>query len=227
MTVSPRRDLAGRGVVDDTAAWQDLCQAPVHDLNLAERADHHVGGLQVAMDHAPGMGVGDGLRDRLEDRQEAGQSVGRALPRLEQLGQRVSLHQLHGEKRPFVGKGAQLVNRHDAGVLELPADLCLFDKPADHVGVAAHVFAENLEGDVATEVRIAPLQDLAHAAAGDLAVDPIASRGVVAVGWADDRRGFFADGGVAEQDARDGSDCGADRVEHRARPCGQVECPVV
>ena len=51
---------------------QDLGQAPVHHLHLAERADHHVRGLQVAVDHAPRVRVGHRLADLLEDREEAG-----------------------------------------------------------------------------------------------------------------------------------------------------------
>ena len=66
-------DLAGRGVVDDAAAGQDLGQAPVHHLDLAEAADHHVRRLQVAVDHPAGVGVGHRLGDRLEDREEPGQ----------------------------------------------------------------------------------------------------------------------------------------------------------
>ena len=56
---------------------QDLGQAPVHHLDLAERADHDVRGLQVAVDHAAGVGIGHRLADLLEDREEPGQVVGR------------------------------------------------------------------------------------------------------------------------------------------------------
>ena len=113
---------------------QDLGQAPVHHLDLAEAADHHVRRLQVAVDHAAGVGVGHRLADRLEDRQEPGQVVGRRRAGREQVGQRLPLDQLHGEVRPAVGEGAQLVDRHDARVLELAADLGLLDEPADQLG---------------------------------------------------------------------------------------------
>ena len=81
MTVSPLGSLPACCVVDDPAARQDLRQAPVHHLDLAERAHHHVRRLQVAVDHAPGVGVSDGLGDRLEDRQEPGQAVARIAAR--------------------------------------------------------------------------------------------------------------------------------------------------
>jgi branched-chain amino acid aminotransferase len=39
------------------------------------------------------------------------------------VGQRLALDQLHGEVRPPVGEGAQLVDRDDPRVLKLAADL--------------------------------------------------------------------------------------------------------
>ena len=114
--------------------------------------------------------------DRKRGRSSSGSVAG-----LEQLGQGVALDQLHGEERPAVGEGAQLVDRDDAGVLELAADLRLLDEAADHVGVVAEVFAQDLQGHVAAEVGVAALEDGAHAAAGDLAVDPVADRAVVIV----------------------------------------------
>ena len=108
------RLLAGPRIIGDTAARQDLGQAPVHHLDLAEAADHHVRRLQVAMDHAAGVGVGHRLAmaakiDRNRGRSSAGSRAGR-----EQVGQRPPFHQLHGEERPPVGEGPQLVDRHDA-----------------------------------------------------------------------------------------------------------------
>ena len=82
------------------------------------------------------------------------------------------------EERPQVGERPQLVDRHDAGVLELAADLRFLDEPSDHVGVVAEILPEHLEGDVAAQVGVAALEHGAHAAAGDLAVDPVADRGV-------------------------------------------------
>ena len=136
ITVSWRSVLPRRGVVGHAAAGQDLGQAPVHHLHLAERAHHHVRRFQVAVDHAPGVGVGHRLGDGLEDRQEPRQLGGRPRAGLQQVGERLPLDQLHREERPAIGEGAQLVDRHDPGVLQLAADLGLFDEPADQVGVA-------------------------------------------------------------------------------------------
>ena len=131
--------LAGRRVVGDAAPGQDLGQAPVHHLDLAERADHHVRRLQVAVDHPPGVGVGHRLATCSKIARNRGRSSAGSGALGQQRGQGAALDQLHGEVGPAVGEGAQLVDRDDAGVLELAADLGLLDEPADQLGVVAVV----------------------------------------------------------------------------------------
>ena len=60
-------------------------------------------------------------------------------------------------------------------MLELAADLRLLDEPADHLGVVAVLLQEDLDGQVAAEVGVAALEDDAHAAAGDLAEELVAT----------------------------------------------------
>ncbi len=67
--------LTGRGIFDRAAATQHLGQAPIHHLDFAKGADHHVGRFQVAVDHASGVGVGHRLTDGFEDRQQTRQAV--------------------------------------------------------------------------------------------------------------------------------------------------------
>ena len=59
---------------------QDLGQAPVHHLDLAEVAYHDVGRFQIAMDHAPGVGISDRLADLLEDVEESRQILAPCSP---------------------------------------------------------------------------------------------------------------------------------------------------
>ena len=121
------------------------------------------------MDHAPGVGVGHRLADLLEDPQEP-RAVGLGRrPVGQELGQGAALDQLHREVRPGVGESTQLVDRHDARVLELAGDLRLLDEPADQLGLVAVRLEQDLDGQVAAEVGVAPLEHGAHAAAGDLA----------------------------------------------------------
>ena len=203
--------LAGLGIVDRAPARQDLGQAPVHHLDLAEAAHHHVGRLQVAVDHPPGVRVGDRLGDVEEDRQEPGMVARRVGPLVHHLGQGPALDQLHGEVGPPVGEGAQLVDRDDAGVLELAGDLGLLDEAAEQLGVAAVAFQEHLDGEVAAQVVVSPFQDRSHAPPGDLAEElepPGAVGGVghLGRGGADDRARAVDRLGVAEQDPADRAD---------------------
>ena len=126
----PRAIGDGPRLVGRAPRREDLGQAPVHHLHLAEIADHDVRGLQVAVDHAPGMGIGHRLADILEDPQEPGQLVGRPHAVAQLRRQRPAPHELHREVGPLVGEHAQLVDRHHARVLELAADgLRLLDEP--------------------------------------------------------------------------------------------------
>ena len=109
-----------------------------------------------------------------------GRSSAGPAPLRQQISQGAALDQLHGEIRPVVGEGAQLVDRDHAGVLQLAGDLGLLDEPADQVGVLAMLLEQDLDGQVAAEVAVAPLDDDAHAAAGDLAEQLEPGK---AVGW--------------------------------------------
>ncbi len=159
--------FARRGIVDHAAFGQDFGETPVHDLHFAEVADHHVGGLQIAVDHVPRMGVGHRLADLLENGQKPCEVVGRRVPVAKQVGECLSLHQLHGEVGAPIAKASQLVNRHDARVLQLATDLSLLHEPAHEVGIFLVRFKQDLDGQVAPEVGIASLQYGAHAAPGD------------------------------------------------------------
>ena len=100
----------------------------------------------------------------------------------------------------------QLVDRDDAGVLELPADLRLLDEAADQVGPMAMLLEQDLDGQVAAEVGIAPLEHGPHRAAGDLAQELHvrgAGRRRGQLGRRrPDHRGLGVAPGVAQQDAR-------------------------
>jgi hypothetical protein len=119
---------------------QDLGQAPVHHLDLAEAAHHDVGGLQVAVDHPLRVGIGHRLGDLLEDPQEPGQVVGRRRALGQQGREGAAADQLHREERPMILQSAQVVDRDDAGVLELAADLCLLDEPPHDLGPGPVLF---------------------------------------------------------------------------------------
>ena len=97
-------------------------EPPVHHLDLAEGADHDVGGLQIAMNNAVGVGVADGLAHGLEDGQQPA-ALGRWVGPLLQDGfECAPLDELHGQERPAIGEGADLMHGRDARVLQLASD---------------------------------------------------------------------------------------------------------
>ena len=170
-------------LVGDAALGQHLGQAPVHDLHLAERPDHDVGRLQVAVDHALGVGV----RQRLATCKAIAQEARPVRRRVGALGQQrrqgLALDQLHGEEGP-VAEAADVVDGHDAGVLQLPADLRLLEEPPRHLGPVGVLLQQHLDRQVAAQVHVAAAQHRAHAAAGDLAEELVAVAGLcLAAAW--------------------------------------------
>ncbi len=188
------------------ASAEDLAEAPVHHEHLAERADHDVGGLQVAVEHAAGVGVGHGLRRLLEHLEEVPALVRDVGSCPEERGQRAALDQLHREVRTPVRLKAYAVDRNDAGVLELGPDLRLLDEAGDDLRIGREFLAQHLQRDVAAQILVAPLVDDAHAAPRDLAHDAVPAvfcRALLALGRADpqQRRAVLL-GGLVEEHAR-------------------------
>jgi hypothetical protein len=62
--------------------------------------------------------------------------------------------QLHGEERAAAGQPADVVDRHDAGVLQLAAHPCLLDEAAQEFRVLIPAAAQHLDGQVAAQVRV-------------------------------------------------------------------------
>ena len=64
-------------------------------------------------------------------------------------------------------------------MLQLPADLGLFDEPPGDVGAVGEFLEQHLHRQVAAEVDVAAAQHGPHAAAGDFAVKPVTIAGLV------------------------------------------------
>ena len=110
------------------AAGQVLGQAPVDDHGLAEVADHHVGRLDVAVDDALAVRVGDRLGHREHVRQE-GHALVEAALLLDELLERPPRDQLHRVVRIARRPAAGLVHRDDARVLQPGGDERLAHEP--------------------------------------------------------------------------------------------------
>src|SRR5262249_25715635 len=138
--------------------------------------------------------------------------VGRTRTGRQRFPQRLAPDQLHAEERPVVGERPQLVDWHHTGVLQLPADLRLLDEATNQVAVIAKLLAEHLDRHFAIEGGIVALEHRSHAAASDLAVDPVADRGADG-GGTDGWLGLLAGGYVAELDRGERVDGGSDRLQ--------------
>ena len=205
----------------DLALAEDLREPPVDDLHLAERADHHVRRLEIAVDHAARVGVSDRLRHLLEH----GEEVDAMRVGIESLRERPSLDQLHREARTPVRLKTEAVDRHDAGVLELAADLRFFDEPLDHVLAVEELRTQDLERNVAIEIPVAALVDDADAAPRDFP-ENLESRvlpGVlVGVAAQQDRGRLLA--GIPQEHVRSGAVNAPDRFQDRlVRPPESLE----
>jgi len=126
------RIAAGAPATVAGAAIELLREPPVDDDGLAELADQHVAGLQIAMDDPPRMRVPQRLGQR-EDVRQQGQAILEGARLLDRLGQRAPGDQAHRVERRPVGPGAGLVDRHDRRVLQLRRDHRLALEPRAQV----------------------------------------------------------------------------------------------
>ncbi len=195
---------------------EHLGEPPVEQIHLAERAQHHVARLQIAVDHAPGVGVVDGQADLGERREQAPRAEalgpgGVALPQvIEHALQRLAADPLHGEVDLLVVADVEVVHRHDGRVLELPLHPRLAQEAAQRPGVAARG-AHRLAGHPAADALIEREPHLPHPAraqhrAGLVARRPLDGVELELEGRRVDRLGAHVDGVVEDEGIR-----GADR----------------
>ena len=157
---------------------EHLGQPPVHDLHLAERPDHDVGRLQVAVDHAVGVGVGHRLADLLEDRHEPAA-----------VGRRVRTGPASSSSRvwPLMsfmarnGRPSGSVPRSWTGGMpgccSWPVMRASSANRRAARGVGGVRLVQHLDGDLAAQRGVGGAVDDAHAAAGDLLAQHVAPGG--------------------------------------------------
>ncbi|MFO0751107.1 MAG: hypothetical protein U1F43_36350 [Myxococcota bacterium] len=150
-------------------------------MDLAERADHDVVGLQVAVEHAALVRVGHGVEhmEGTEPRPEAVAGVDGSPGRRARLvdvrrAPASAAHELHGVDDGAVGPGLERVHRHDARVLEARGGARLEAEAARGAGVVGEVGAEPLQRHLAPEVDVLGAQHLAHGAFAEELDDAVA-----------------------------------------------------
>ena len=141
-------------------------EAEVEDADAAVVADHDVGGLEVAVDEAGGVGGGEALAGLAKHGGELGEGPALALePGVE--GHAVD--ELHGDV-DLAAEGADLVDADDVGVREPGHGLGLAQE-AGAGEVLAGLGVEQLDGDLAVELLVVGGIDDAGAAAAELPQD--------------------------------------------------------
>ena len=160
-------------IEDRNRPSQQLGQPPVQHQHLTMASHHDVVRLQVPVDHTPAVRVAHGLAHQPErvdqsaerpsrsgrlpaaptDRVHLGNDLAKGLPR----------DLFHGEPQPTVGKGAQIVDRHDPRVLQLGGGLGLFEEPGLQSGTTLHTGPKDLERQSSTQPPIPHPTHLAHA----------------------------------------------------------------
>jgi hypothetical protein len=93
--------------------------------------------------------------------------------------------ELHGKEGPAIAQIAHLVNGRNARMLQLPGDLRFLQKTLLQFGLPQMAFQHHLDGQGASQLRIAGPQDATHAAASDLPKQQVSP----GVSWLGQRRG--------------------------------------
>ena len=137
-------------------------QPPVHHEDLAEAAEHDVFRLQVAVDHAVGVGEGDRVSHFHENRQVLGQRL---------LGQGIvpgrSLDAFHCVEQCPVFIRSQIIDGHDIGMVQVSGGNGLGDELV-LLAFALGPGAQHFDRDPAIEGRLARRVDDTHAPLPDL-----------------------------------------------------------
>ena len=147
---------------------QQLGDAEVEDLRPTPGRQDHVVGLEVAVDDAPAMSLGEARGDVASDVEGLGDAE---LAGLHPLVQGLARHQLHDDVVVTVLL-QELVDLDDGGVLEAGDGACLAAQPRTLDGVLV-VGRDPFDGDRPVELLVVTAIDLAHAAGSEAAVDPV------------------------------------------------------
>ena len=145
--------------------------AEVHHLHVAARGEHHVAGLDVAVDDPGAVAVVERGQHAAGDLERP---LGQDLAALAQdVAQRPAGDVLHddvglGDPGPVGGRLlAGVVDRHDRGVVERGRRLRLAAEPGLERRVAGQVGAQPLDRDDPAEPGVGALADLGHPAAAE------------------------------------------------------------
>ncbi len=209
-------------------------QAEVGEADLALAVEHHVRGLQVAVEHALLVRRGEPRRHLPRDVQ--GLVLREPPDAAEERREVLPVHELHRQEVLTLGL-ADVPHAADGRVRDLPRHAHLAVEALEAPGVALERARQELEGHGMLELQVVGAVDLAHPAAAEEADDAVAlaedgagREALPGTGAGPGRAGRAGSGGVSRgrrrvrpRDQRAG--CGAGRVfrDVEACPAGRAE----
>ncbi len=117
---------------------------------LPSSSNEHVGRLQIAMDHAPPVGMVERRAD-LTEKAQGGLDVPR--PSIQRIAQAPTT-QPAGHQICAIGLAPEVVERHDVGVLQLGDDVGLGLEAADELRLVDVLGPDHLDRHLATNRRL-------------------------------------------------------------------------
>ena len=152
-------------------AGAGLGQAEVHHLDLPAGGHHHVAGLEVAVQDAVPVRLGDTVDD-LQGNAEGVVDVEGFAPQPYVEG--FALDELHGDEQPAVAL-VHLVNAADVGMVERGRGPGFAGEPLARGFVASGFRRQQLQGDAPTEIGVFGKVDLGHATRAEQRAQFVAS----------------------------------------------------
>ncbi len=140
----------------------ELGQAEIQDLGRPVRSDHDVARLDVAVDDAVLVGLGQALGHLGGEAQRVGR---RKVAAGDPVLQGFALVAGHDDVEAAVGRFVDLVDGADVGMVEARGGPGLVDEPLAGRGLGHQPGRQELEGDAALQTEVLGLEDHAHPAA--------------------------------------------------------------
>jgi hypothetical protein len=147
-------------IVPEMPAIDAVCAAKVDDLDQARGGEHDVRGLDVAVNDAAGVGLGEAAGHLCGDGDGLGLGERSAA---DVLGQRRSLVEGHDDEGSAVGGLFDTVNDADVGVVEGRGGACLAQKALFVGRAGVELGGKEFEGDDSFQAEVEGAVDDAHA----------------------------------------------------------------
>ena len=147
----------------------ELGEAEVEDLRVSALGDEDVGGLDIAVHDAFGVGGVERVRN-LDAQRE--QLLGFERAARDQVLERHAVEKFHGDEgSAFVL--ADVVNRADVRMIERGSGLCLALEAGQRLWIAGNLVGQEFQGDETMQARVFCLVDDTHAATAELFDDTV------------------------------------------------------